>query len=341
MLKKIIVFMSLFFVSLPLMAECKLSGPDSTVTFSFKRKILADPTLPIGSILSTRTLGGAAGAAPMFSDCAASDIYRIVAVPPVSEVIGVKGVRGGTVYETGIPGIGFEFTKVNEGRAGHPVPETLRQVSARSEEGHPSVEQMTVWLIKTGAIDTSKLSADRIMIKFSAGSENSVAKDAVNTRILRLQLDIGPITYRETSCEINVRGGSTVNLQPINLSLLTGMAQGAATGKQKEFTLDMNCPDSSVGTKYIYWFNAITDNSPTNDSVLLNSIAELAGGAKNVGFIIKQGTKPIKFFDSDSYYIAKVNKTQSLSFTADYFKMSNDISTGAVRAMMEVIIQEE
>lgn len=343
MMKKIIVFMSLFFVSLPLMANCSLdTETNARVRFT---KVLSDPTLPAGSVLGVRTIGGEVASAPTFSGkCGVDDLYAIIAYPSVVIAPGVTGVKGGPVYETGIPGIGFEFSKLTEGQVGNPVPATLETVSAYGLT-YSRVSQMTVWLIKTrDNIDTNFSSNKEIQIHFLAGPSEDISKvpsAPVRSRVFRLIIDIGPLTYRASSCDITPRGGGTVNLQPINLTVLSGMAQGAATSKQKEFTLDITCPDSSVGLKYIYWFNAITDVLPAKNGVLLNSINELSGGAKDVGFIIKQGTNPIKFFDYATYKINSVSSNQSLSFTADYYKVTNDISTGAVRAMMEVIIQEE
>lgn len=51
----------------------------------------------------------------------------------------------------------------------------------------------------------------------------------------------------------------------------------------------MNCPESSVGTNYMYWFNPIGGTSSV-DGVLPNMIPTSSGGAKDVGLIIKKVT---------------------------------------------------
>lgn len=343
MMKKIFVFMSLFFVSFPLMAICTMSKTDTAVGVTLK-SVLTDPTVPAGTILGAQTFGGQVANAPIFSKCGKDDIYMISASPGVTEAIGVKGVRGGKVYESGVPGIGFEFSELIAGQVGNPVPASLGSISAY-QLAYTPVKQMSVWFIKTkDAIDTSFLGpkqAHKIEIQFSAGSPSDIAGNTVRSRLFRLDIYIGALTYRESTCEINSRSGSMINLQSMDLTLLKSLSQGAATGKQKEFTLDVTCPDTSVGLNYIYWFNAITDPSSTKEGVLLNANDVLSGGAKNVGLIIKQETKPIRFFDTSSYMIKNVSKSQSLDFTADYFKVDNDVSTGTVRAMLEVIIQEE
>ena len=344
MMKKIIVFMSLFFVSLPLMATCTMSGGDTAVGIRLKT-VLTDPTVPAGTVLGAQTFGGNVAHAPSFSGgCQLGDVYAINATPALTEAIGVRGVRGGKVYESGVPGIGIEFSELIAGQVGSPVPASLGSISAYQLTYTP-VKQMSVWFIKTkDKIDTNFLppgTSHRIEIQFSAGSPSDIAANTKRSRVFRLDIDIGSLTYRSSTCEINSRSGSMINLQPVDLTLLKSLSQGAATGKQKEFTLDVTCPDTSIGLNYIYWFNAITDTSPTKDGVLLNATDVLSGGAKNVGLIVKQGTKPIKFFDTESYTIKRVGTSQSLDFIADYFKINNDIDTGTVRAMMEVVIQEE
>lgn len=335
--------MSLFFVSFPLMAVCTKTGGALTVGVSLQ-KLRADAfTAPAGTVLSAETFGGNFKGTATFKGCAVNDLYAVTAVPSVVEAIGVRGVSGGKVYETGIPGIGFEFTDYLTGSASRPIPAAVgTSYSAYGLNSTSKPELMTIWFIKTkDNIEASSLSGGRTVteIVFTAGIPGLIT---AKTDLFYLQIKIGSsIAIREGSCEITPQGGSTVNLQPIDLTLLKGISQGAVTGKQKEFTLDVTCPDSSVGFDYRYWFNPISDVSATKNGVLLNSTSELSGGAKNVGLIIKQGTTPITFFDASKYTITKVSKSQSLSFTADYYKVSNDVSTGSVSGMMEIVIQEK
>lgn len=341
-MKKILLFISLLFINIPVMADCSYDGSYSSVNVVFSpAKILSDSTLRAGSVLGVRTVGGNVVNAKNFSNCKANDIYAIIATPGVNLAPGVTGVLGGPVYETGIPGIGFEISEITKGVNGRPVPATLGTVSAY---GLPdaTVEQLTVWLIKTqDDIDTSFSGKKEIAVSYRAGSVNQVNANSATARLLQANIKLGPFTYRETTCNINPRGGSTVNLSNIEASQLKAITQGRVTGKQKDFTLDISCPDSSVGTKYTYWFNPITENSASKDGVLLNSIPDTIGGAKDVGFIIKQGSSPITFFDYKNYSIASVKKSQSLTFTADYYKLSNTITPGNVRAIFEIILQEE
>ncbi|WEJ88834.1 MAG: fimbrial protein [Klebsiella huaxiensis] len=342
-MKRIFAFISLLFISLPLMANCKYSdsGNGSAVAISFKSKIFSDNTLPAGSVLAVQTVGGNVASMKTFNSCGVNDIYSISASPNTAEVTGVKGVLGGPVYETGIPGIGYEISDARIGANGRPVPATLGSISAYGLSD-PGVQQITVWLIKTkDNIDTSVTGTNKISVSYLAGTTSQVSGNVSAARLLRVDITIGPLTFRETSCNITPRGGNTINLSNIEVSQLKAAAQGGITGKQKEFTLDINCPTSSVGTKYIYWFNPITENSSSTDGVLLNSISTPAGGAENVGFIIKEGTSAIKFFDYTTYTIASVQSTQSISLTADYYKLSSTITPGSVRAIFEIILQEE
>ncbi|MBA7843775.1 fimbrial protein [Klebsiella sp. RHBSTW-00484] len=341
-MKRIFAFVSLLFINLPALADCNYDGTHAAVNVTFSpAKILSDTSLAAGSVLAVRTVGGAVAGAKTFYNCKANDVYAIIATPSVNLAAGVTGVLGGPVYETGIPGIGFEISEAIAGANGRPVPATLGTVSAYGLSD-PGVNQLTVWLIKTrDNIDTSFSGTKEIAVSYRAGSVNQVNANSSTARLLQANLKIGPFSYRETSCNVNPRGGSTINLSNIEASQLKAVSQGGVTGKQKDFTLDITCPDSSVGTKYIYWFNPITDNSPSKDGVLLNSIPDTAGGAKDVGFIIKKGSSPIVFFDYKNYTIARVQKSQSLTFTADYYKFSDRLMPGSVRAIFEIILQEE
>lgn len=341
-MKRIFAIISLLFISLPAVADCNYSGSNASVNVTFSpAKILSDTSLAAGSVLAVRTVGGAVANAKTFYNCKANDIYAIIATPNVNLAAGVTGVLGGPVYETGIPGIGFEISEAIAGANGRPVPATLGTVSAYGL-ADPGVQQLTVWLIKTkDNIDTSFSGAKEIAVSYRAGSVNQVNANSTTARLLQANLKFGPFNYRETSCNVTPRGGSTINLSNIEASQLKAISQGGATGKQKDFTLDITCPDSSVGTKYTYWFNPITENSASKDGVLFNSIPDTAGGAKDVGFIIKQGSSPIVFFDYKKYTITSVKKSQSLNFTADYYKFSNSLTPGNVRAIFEIILQEE
>ena len=49
----------------------------------------------------------------------------------------------------------------------------------------------------------------------------------------------------------------------------------------------------------------------------------------------------MKFYDTDAYNITSLSLDQDISLTADYFKINNDISDGLVKAVIEVVIQED
>lgn len=339
-MKKSIFFICLFFTSLPVKATCNYSGSEATVNMSLSSKILSDNTLPAGSVLSVRTVGGNVSNMKSFSNCGTADIYAVVASPGAIEATGVKGIQGGTVYETGIPGIGYQISDAISGTNSRPIPATMGAVSAWNLTANP-VSQVTMWLIKTTEnIDTSKTSSFKISISYLAGSVPQVQANSATARLLKINATLGPFTYKDTSCNVTPRTGSTITLSSIEATQLKAVAQGGNTGKQKDINLDISCPDSSVGTKYIYWFNPITENSPSIDGVLFNSIPTASGGAKDVGFVIKKGTSAIKFYDYTSYSIPSVGKTQSLTLSADYYKLSNNITPGGVRAMFEIILQE-
>ncbi|RAN76008.1 hypothetical protein B5P41_36135, partial [Bacillus sp. SRB_28] len=66
-----------------------------------------------------------------------------------------------------------------------------------------------------------------------------------------------------------------------------------------------------------------------------------AGGANNVGIILKKNNIPVKFFDTDAYTIPSLSLDQDISFTADYYMINPAITDGPVKAVLEVVIQED
>lgn len=75
--------------------------------FNISPKIATDPTIPVGTVLYTKKVG--TGHYKTF-ECSKimGDQYIVESTAP--EVTGVTGIRGKPVYETGIDGIGFQFS---------------------------------------------------------------------------------------------------------------------------------------------------------------------------------------------------------------------------------------
>lgn len=76
-------------------ATCTYSGSEVTVNMSLSSKILSDNTLPAGSVLAVRTVGGNVSNMKSFSNCGTADVYAVVASPGAIEALGVKGIQGG------------------------------------------------------------------------------------------------------------------------------------------------------------------------------------------------------------------------------------------------------
>ncbi|MDP1019924.1 fimbrial protein, partial [Klebsiella pneumoniae] len=58
------------------------------------------------------------------------------------------------------------------------------------------------------------------------------------------------------------------------------------------------------------------------------------------GVIFKIDNKPIIFYDAETYSFAKAQASQNFTFTADYYRMSDnsaEVSSGHVKAMLEVV----
>ena len=322
-------------------ATCSYRGSEQKINFNFKNvKLISDNSLPTGTVLAVKKVGGNVASMKTFSNCSSTDVYAVIGSAGLTEAAGVKGVQGGIVYETGIPGIGFQISDAISGTNLRPVPAIFQSVPAQGLSSG-NVEQITVWLIKTrDNIDPSE-AGNNATVSFKAGPSNLIQKN--DYLLLQINLTFGPFTYKKTSCNITPRAGGTITLPPIEVSILKNKSSGAKTDSQKEINLDISCPEESVGSKYIYWFNPITPNSTTANGVLLNNISSDAGGAKNVGIIIKKDSTAIKFYDYSSYYFTKISKNETIALTADYYKLSSAsaIEHGVVQGILEVILQEE
>ncbi|MDE4781792.1 fimbrial protein [Klebsiella quasipneumoniae subsp. similipneumoniae] len=339
-MKKIIIAISILFSSLQATASCSYSSSSSgAITVSFGTPaVLADPTLPVGTILSTAVRGNLDP--KTFSNCASGDIFVVRTTPTVNQS-GVTKINGQAVYETGIPGIGFQISDITKPK-GRFIPAVIDQTEPATSRYFSSSDiskQVMVWLVKTGPITQTKLT-NYITVYYMAGTPAQTSSGSNNTASLyRIYIDLTNIKFKETTCEISPRDGNTVRLQSIDLSELASLAAGKAAGKPKNFTVDITCPTTEINKNYLYWLNPISLNSSTADGVLLNSLAD---GATNVGIIIKKGSSAIKF--NDLSYTFTTAKNQSQTFSADYYKIANPVTlgvTGDVKVDFEIVLQEK
>ncbi|WP_333853553.1 fimbrial protein [Leclercia sp.] len=341
MKKYALLIFSLLLFSAQSIADCKYLNSTGGVGLTLSPRLLSDNSLPVGSILFAKTIG--ISSMRTFYDCdttsADPDLYR-VDVGSKAQVSGVTGINGEAVYETGIDGIGFQVSDGISGVPGRPV---VAQIGAfpLTVKATSGVKQWTVWLIKTKPIiDTSTSTAPAIVIQYAAGRSGQVKSLTSNTILLRVTLNMGTVQYRATSCNLTPRGGNTVTLDPITVTDLKKVSSPNATGKSKDVVLDMTCPNDAVGLSYNYWFNPIS-GSESASGVLANSTSVAAGGAKNVGLIVKQGVTAVNFYDYDDYQVSKTKATQEIKFSIDYYRLSTDIAQGNVTALMEVVLQEK
>lgn len=84
--------------------------------------------------------------------------------------------------------------------------------------------------------------------------------------------------------------------------------------------------------------------APVAGDGIIDNMITGTEAANNVGVIFKIDNKPIIFYDAETYSFAKAQASQNFTFTADYYRMSDnsaEVSSGHVKAMLEVVIQEE
>ncbi|MCS4272497.1 MULTISPECIES: fimbrial protein [Raoultella] len=299
-------------------------------------KISADPTLPVGSILYSRTVGGMNLHTRQFT-CEPGAQYIIYVSRP--EIPGLT-VRGMPVYETGVDGIGIQFSDISSSRVGkQTVGKAGSWPTPFSQSSQvPVTPFFSAWLIKTGPIDTSGATNINVEIEFRVAdpADLSYARKGaiywVNPKTTRA------ISFRNESCNISLKGPGTVDLQRIAKSDLLALARGATTGKGKAIDMNITCPTELQGKKLTYWFNP--KGAVGADPGVLENTAG-AGGANNVGIILKKNNIPMKFFDTDAYTIPSLSLDQDISFTADYYMINPAITDGPVKAVLEVVIQED
>ena len=108
-MRKILVFLCLLFCCSEAVAKCDYFDSTGTVLFNLSPKIATDPTIPVGTVLYTKKVG--TGHYKTF-ECnkLLGDQYIVDSTAP--EVPGVTGIMGKPVYETGIDGIGFQFSDI-------------------------------------------------------------------------------------------------------------------------------------------------------------------------------------------------------------------------------------
>ncbi|MEE7533662.1 fimbrial protein [Klebsiella huaxiensis] len=339
-MKILIVFFSLFGVSLQALAACAPIGTLGTpIAVQFKSISLDGP---VGSILAAERRGNVAIRGYTPSNCSSEQF--VINTSPAPTEAGITGVRGGKVYKTGIPGIGFQISDVTLGSSSNFIPAKLGDPENASNHIYSSNigNQVMVWLIKTGNIDTSAIStAPTILVRWQVGLGTQIANPLFqNSQLSAVNIKLSNLLTKQASCEVSPTRGDIVMLDPIDVNQLNALTEGAATGKQKNIELKITCPDTEVGLDYSYWFNPISATHATKDGILLNS----ASGGASVGIIIKKDTTPIKFsYPNYSNYTFVTQKNQTLTLNADYYKLSNPVSigTGEVKGIFEVVLQEK
>lgn len=297
-------------------------------------KISADPTLPVGAILYSRTIGGMNLHHRLYT-CEPGAQYIVAVNRP--EVSGMS-LRGMPVYETGVDGIGIQFSDIFASRVGKQI---VGQAGSWPTPFDRSAQFratpfFSAWLVKTGPIDTSGATNINVEIEFRV-ADPGYLDYARKGLIYWVNPKTSGITFRNKSCNISLKGPGTVNLQRISRSELLALARGATTGKGKAIDMNISCPTDMQGKKLTYWFNP-KGAVATDVGVLENTVSV---GAQNVGIILKKDNSPVKFFDTDAYTISSLSLNQDIRFTADYFRMNDDISDGLVKAVLEVVIQED
>ncbi|WP_281078485.1 fimbrial protein [Klebsiella quasivariicola] len=339
-MKKIIFLLPFLFFYNEAMAKCIYGdGSAQLVTFSLSPKIATDPTIPVGSVLYTKKIN--AGDYKTF-ECSKimGDQYIIESTAP--EVSGVTGIQGKPVYETGIDGIGFQISDLLMSKNGAIIPAVVGSTLVPVEKSKNNYTFLTIWLIKTKTVIDTSGSSTNPTVKFSVGNPTTNPR-ATDRLLVSATIKFRSITYKNTSCDISVSGSSQIVLDRIEKNKLMAISRGQKTPAEKTITMNVTCPKGSIGSTITYWFNPVSGGSASGDGIIDNMLTG-SNAASNVGIIFKKDNTPIVFFDAEKYSISSAKASQSFNFTADYYRASDNsaaITAGNVKAMLEVVIQEE
>ena len=340
-MKTILILLTAFLCCSEAAAKCTYSpGDPKRVSTLISPKIPLDASVPVGTVLYTKKIG--TGSYKSFQ-CSQLMQDQYIVASTGAEIPGVVGMQGKPVYATGIDGIGFQVSDLLSSKNGSLIPAVAGSTLVPLEKYNSEYQYVTIWLIKTKpVIDTSNNSFNET-VTFSVG--NPVTNPVANDRLLvSVNLKSGTINYKETSCDISVSGSSQVTLKKIEKSELMSVTRGGATSAQKNITMKVSCPKDSIGNTVTYWFNPIGGASKSGNGVIDNMLTG-ATAASNVGIIIKKDNTPVTFYDlNNSYKFSKAQDIQYIDLTADYYRITDNaenITAGNVKAVMEVIIQEE
>lgn len=340
-MKRVFILIALLLIGSEVSAKCSYSGTLQRQTLTLSNlKIPTDNSIPIGSVLYTHKFG--TGTYKNF-ECnqKTNDQYIIDIGAP--QVAGVTGIQGGPVYETGIDGIGFQVSDLLRSKNGSLIAavagSTLVPISKTADNYYKDI---TIWLIKTKSVIDINGTGASPSVSFSVG--NIVTNPKATDRLLYTvkSIEFNNIKYRTKSCNISTPS-SQVTLNRITKSKLMSLSQGAVTPSQKTIAMNISCPSDSIGNTLKYWFNPVGAVSASGDGIMENMLTGDTA-ASNVGIIFKLSERPIVFYDSDSYSYKISNNTQltkKIELTADYYRMTNEITDGNVKSMLEVVIQEE
>lgn len=338
-MKKVLLLLNLVFVYSDAFAMCHYDGATERLGLSLSPKISTDPSIPVGSVLYSKKFG--TGHYKTFDcDQRTNDQYIIESTGALAP--GVTGLYGKPVYETGIDGIGFQISDILNSKNGSLNPAVVGSTLVPFEKSNDSYRFITVWLIKTKPVIDTTGSSFNPTVNFSAGnlSTNPIANERL---FLSTTIKLGNISYKNSSCNISVAGPRQITLNRIDKNSLLAISRGGVTASQKDITMNIDCPTESQGGTITYWFNPKGSASASGNGIIDNMLTG-ATAAKNVGIIFKLDKTPIVFFDMDNYKITNAKANQSVKFTADYYRASNnsaDITSGNVKAILEVVIQEE
>jgi type 1 fimbria pilin len=298
-------------VPLGVHAECRYdAGGNIPVTFTLPATISIPANLPDGTVLATAQV---TPTAPSTITCGFYDNGGHKWHEQTETLTyGVANIRGGyladnTIYETGIPGLGYRIAQ----SSAYLTPYPLNSESSGSQAFSAS---STLELIKTGPITSGGALAAGPL-----GAWKWV--DSVGNILVPETFALGnSITFTTPSCTI-VTDPINVTLPTVATNAFTGV--GAVSGKQP-FQIDLACPPGTAVAR-ITMHTAAPDSHP-------GVVAPAgAGYATGIGVQVLDANANPMVFETQTA-VTPLNATTSIPYFAQYFQTAPTVSGGNVKA---------
>uniref|UniRef100_UPI0011E85A0A fimbrial protein n=1 Tax=Serratia marcescens TaxID=615 RepID=UPI0011E85A0A len=245
-------------------------------------KISVGPDMPIGKEIYRQTINIATNRVPFVVGCDTSPIkrfYKYTQLPLPASSVTMEGYSG-TVYETGLKGVGIAFWY---NKRGFPTSTTICAVSACSgSTGEPALSDFS--LVKIGPVEPGEINGSNLpSVEYSVG-----VSEADSVTLVQISF-VGSMNLSVPTCQLE-QANSVVWMGTQKISEFSG--KGSA-GQWKDASIRLvNCP-------FFYGNTAGSGTSATFNGENVNSSSLVLNNTWNLTLTPSRG-----FIDSNTGIIA-------------------------------------